>query len=214
MKAAKRGFFIALEGIDGAGTTSQLSRLALALEEDGHAVVTTAEPSNGPIGNTIRQVLTNRLVLPDGRGKLTEETLALLFAADRLDHLASTIEPSLARGRIVLTCRYLASSLAYQGSAVGLGWITELNRAARSADLTLFFDLPLKVAAERRRRRGQPRERYEADSTLRTVAGGYVQAMKVLKKRGARLASIDASQSVEEVTRDALVAIRTLVSPR
>src|SRR5579864_7294663 len=112
---AKRGLFIVLEGLDGAGTTTQLVRLAERLRRAGERVVATAEPTDGPIGALIRQALRRRLVHRDGRA-LTDESLALLFAADRVDHVAGEIEPALARGQHVLCDRYVLSSLAYQGS--------------------------------------------------------------------------------------------------
>src|SRR5688500_15875611 len=91
----RRGAFIVLEGLDGAGTTTQLGRLAEALRARGQRVHTTCEPSTGPIGALIRQALTGRLGLPGGRGPLDDATLALLFAADRTDHLAAEIMPAL-----------------------------------------------------------------------------------------------------------------------
>ena len=125
--AAGRGRFIVLEGLDGAGTTTQAERIARALRERGSKVVVTRQPSDGPIGTQLRHALTGRLSLPNGRGPLTEDTLALLFAADRLDHLAAIVEPALARGEIVLCDRYVLSSLAYQGSALPMAWVESIR---------------------------------------------------------------------------------------
>ncbi|MFP2912002.1 dTMP kinase, partial [Pyxidicoccus sp. 3LFB2] len=80
-KAARKGRFIVLEGLDGAGTTTQVERLAALLRAEGHGVLTTREPSDGPVGTMIRQALTGRLGMPGGAGPLSPETLALLFAA-------------------------------------------------------------------------------------------------------------------------------------
>ncbi|HET6345426.1 MAG TPA: dTMP kinase, partial [Myxococcota bacterium] len=91
-----RGLLVALEGIDGAGTSTQIAPLAAFLRARGRDVVTTAEPSGGPVGVLLRQAL-------QGRPRLDDATLALLFAADRLDHLAREVEPALARGAVVLT---------------------------------------------------------------------------------------------------------------
>ena len=96
------GRLIVLEGVDGAGTTTQLERVAATLRDEGRRVLATRQPSDGPIGTLLRQALTRRLGLPEGRGPLTPETLALLFAADRTDHLAATVIPAIEEGQIVL----------------------------------------------------------------------------------------------------------------
>src|SRR4051794_39705484 len=108
------GRFIVLEGIDGAGTTTQTARLVDRLRGDGKtAVKITREPSDGPIGSLVRQVLTGRIVSPGGRAP-GWTTMALLFAADRMDHVESEIEPFLLSDGVVVSDRYDASSLAYQ----------------------------------------------------------------------------------------------------
>src|SRR5688572_4731702 len=99
-----RGRFIALEGLDGSGTTTQAARLADALGARGRTVVRTQEPSHGPIGRLVREALRS-LDAP-----LDPDALALLFAADRRDHVASEIEPALARGHDVVCDRYVMSS--------------------------------------------------------------------------------------------------------
>src|SRR5580693_8502583 len=111
MKA--RGRFVVLEGIDGAGTTTQVARLADRLRGKKHPVRTTREPSDGPIGALVRQVLTGRVIVPGGRAP-NWTTMALLFAADRMDHMEAEIEPWIAEGGIMVSDRYDASSLAYQ----------------------------------------------------------------------------------------------------
>jgi dTMP kinase len=111
---SSRGLFVVLEGLDGAGTTTQCTALAERLRQAGPEVLTTREPSDGPIGTQIRQALAGRLSLPDRLAPLTAPTLALLFAADRVDHAAAEVEPALARGAVVLCDRDLLGSLAYQ----------------------------------------------------------------------------------------------------
>ena len=99
-------------------------------------MLTTREPSDGPVGTMIRQALTGRLGLPGGAGPLAPETLALLFAADRTDHLAAQVLPALAAGKVVLCDRYVLSSLAYQGAtlAARLGGRDERVRGVAGPD--------------------------------------------------------------------------------
>ena len=169
-----RGRFIVLEGIDGAGTTTQTERLVTHLRGRGRAAQATREPSGGPIGRLLRELLLGQHPLPDGAG-VGGSTMALLFAADRLDHLAREVEPLLAAGTDVVSDRYLLSSLAYQAVESDRPWVASLARGVRRPDLTILVDLPIAVAAERRRRAGRPVERYDADSYLARVAENYRQ---------------------------------------
>ena len=120
------GRFIAIEGIDGSGTTLQTRLLADWLAARGHTVLETREPSHGPIGVLVRERLSVR------SAPLEPAALALLFAADRLDHLAREVVPAIARGAVVLSDRYLLSSLAYQSLDCDAAWVRE-----RVEDLTL-----------------------------------------------------------------------------
>src|SRR4051812_23154926 len=134
----KLGRFIVLEGLDGAGTTTQADRLGSWLRAQGRKVHVTAEPTAGPIGGLIRLALGKRLVTQAGAA-LAPEALALLFAADRLDHWESDIAPKLARGVDVLSDRYLLSSIAYQSVENEMGWIESVNSRVPPPDLTLFL---------------------------------------------------------------------------
>ena len=110
------GVFVVVEGIDGSGSTTHTKLLGKALRQRGLKVVETCEPSAGPIGALIRQVLQRRLFVADASGprEFAWSTMALLFAADRMDHLDSTVVPALREGAVVLSDRYDLSSLAYQ----------------------------------------------------------------------------------------------------
>ena len=110
------GVFVVLEGIDGAGTTTQAQRWAAHLRAQRRLVHVTHEPSGGPVGAQIRLVLTQRISLPVTR---RAEVMALLFAADRLDHVSSEVEPHLRDGYVVISDRYDLSSLAYQSTSAG-----------------------------------------------------------------------------------------------
>lgn len=208
-RAPPAGRFIVLEGLDGSGTTTQAERISEALRAEGHRVRTTREPSDGPIGTQLRLALTGRLGLPHGRGPLSEETLALLFAADRLDHLAAVIEPAIQRGEIVLCDRYVLSSLAYQGSALPMAWVEEINARARAPDLTLFLEIDVATAARRRAARGGEVELFEADERQARIATRYLEAIR--RRPRERIVRIDGAQSVEEVTRAALGQIRPIL---
>ncbi|NVJ21032.1 dTMP kinase [Myxococcus sp. AM011] len=210
-KSARRGRFIVLEGLDGAGTTTQAERLASALRAEGHAVLTTREPSDGPVGTLIRQALTGRLGLPNGAGPLAPETLALLFAADRTDHLAARVLPALEEGKLVLCDRYVLSSLAYQGASLPMAWVEAVNGYAVSPDLTLFVGVAPEVAAKRRAARGGAAELFEADEAQRRIAKQYLAAIRRRAKKE-RIVHIDGEQGIEAVTAASLVEIRKLLA--
>jgi dTMP kinase len=141
---------IVLEGIDGAGTTTQALRLEAALRADGRDVHRTREPSDGPIGRLLREMLAGKHAPVDAT------TLSLLFAADRADHLGREVEPALARGTVVISDRWYHSSLAYQGAGEERAWIRTLNARARHPDLTLLLDIDAEVGARRRSDAGRP----------------------------------------------------------
>ncbi len=205
------GRFVVLEGIDGAGTTTHTARLASALRAEGQRVRATREPSDGPIGSFIRQVLTGRVVTPAG-GPLGWETMALLFAADRMDHVQSEIAPFVESGGVLISDRYDASSLAYQSITSGmpagdaLAWIRTLNVHARRPDLTLVLDISPETAAARRARRGEAAQLYEQNEVQRALAAFYSDLPKHLPAD--RVVMIDAEGSVEEVGAAVLAAYR------
>lgn len=202
----RRGRFIVIEGIDGAGTTTQVARLGAALERLGRRVVTTFEPTSGPVGRLLRDVLSRKVTVADAEGVrgFSAATLSLLFAADRLDHLGALIEPALAEGKDVITDRYDLSSLAYQ-SATARGadlapWIRELNRHARRPDLTVVLRVAPEEAERRRLLRGGAPELYEQRDLQRRLASFYDRAAELLPA-GDRVEHLDAEGSEEEVTR-------------
>jgi dTMP kinase len=198
----KFGCFVVLEGIDGSGTTTQVARLAERLRAARVPVRATREPSDGPVGTLVRQVLTGRVVVPGGRAP-GWATMALLFAADRMDHVESEIEPFLASGGVVLSDRYDASSLAYQSISSGaeareaVEWIRSLNRYVRRPDLTIVLDLQSDVAAERRMRRGEAAQLYEQNEVQRALSAFYRDLAKHVPND--RVVVIDASGTIEDV---------------
>jgi dTMP kinase len=199
---AKRGMFVVLEGIDGAGTTTHVGRLADRLRSTSVSVRATREPSDGPVGTLIRQVLTGRVIVPGGRAP-EWTTMALLFAADRMDHVESEIEPFVSGGGVVLSDRYDASSLAYQSISSGLEgadaveWIRSLNRYARRPDLTIVLDASPEVAARRRAQRGEAAQLYEQNEVQRALAAFYRDLARHMPHD--RIVGVDAEGSIDEV---------------
>lgn len=203
------GRFIVVDGVDGAGKSTQIELLARALEGRGHRVHVTCEPSGWPIGQLIRRYL---------RGELTEgvpgwSSMALLFAADRMQHVEHEIEPRLAAGEIVLCDRYDPSSIAYQSAIAPEGsdrdalmrWIAVLNDPARRPDLVLLLDLDPELAASRRARRGGDAELYERLDLQRRIRAQYEKlgAVRPLD----RLVRVDAGRAIEAIHADLLAAV-------
>lgn len=158
-----QGRLIVIEGVDGAGTTTQVAQLSAALRARNPAVHETREPSSGPIGALLRLCLTGRLVTPGPVGTRARapswQTMALMFAADRQDHVDAEIDPLLDEGITVISDRYYHSSVAYQSLSAGDGegaieWVRTLNAHARKPDLTIVLDVSAEEAAARRRQRG------------------------------------------------------------
>lgn len=196
--------FIVLEGIDGAGTTTQTERLVQHLAGRGRRAHPTREPSQGPVGRLLRDILQGGHAPAPGE-TVAGGTMALLFAADRLDHLQREIEPRLAAGEDVVSDRYLLSSLAYQAEETDRAWVLGLARGVRVPDLTILLDVPVEVAADRRHKAARITERYDADAYLTRVTDNY---RRLAREQG--VTTLDGRGSVDEVAR----AIATLVDAR
>ena len=189
---AHSGRLIVLEGIDGAGTTTQARLLITALTEAGHKCHLTREPSDGPIGRLLREMLAGK------HAPVDSTTQGLLFAADRADHLNREVIPQLDEGAIVVSDRWYHSSLAYQGTNEDRRWILELNRRARPPDLTIFVEVAPEVAARRRALANREDELFDALETQRRVAVGYRQAIALLGDREP-IVTIDGERSVADI---------------
>ncbi len=204
----RRGRFLVIEGIDGAGTTTQARLLGERLRGEGRTAHVTAEPSGGPVGALVRQVLTRRIAGKAG-ADFDPAALALLFAADRLDHHAVEIAPKLAEGVDVVSDRFTLSSLAYQGLALGdMGWVEALNARAPAADLVVFLRVRADLALRRRRAASLDRELFEVSSFQRKVAESYERAIERLRARGDEIVEIDGEASVEAVAAAVWAAVR------
>jgi len=197
-RAPRAGRFVVLEGLDGAGTTTQARLLCESLRAAGSRVHVTAEPSGGPAGALVRQILTRRVSGPDGG--FDPAALALLFAADRLDHVAAEIAPKLGAGFDVVSDRFTLSSLAYQGVTTGdMGWVDALNARAAVPDLTIFLRVRADVAFRRRQAATVDREIFEVGPFQRKVAASYDRAIVRLRAKGQRIVEVDGEASVEAV---------------
>ncbi len=193
--------FVVLEGIDGAGTTTQLGRLRDALTKAGMPHWPTCEPTSRPEGALIRRILGGELPAHPG-------TVAHLFAADRHEHLygAGGIVEHLAAGDIVISDRYVLSSLAYQGATCGFELPMKLNGDFPLPGLTLFFDVDPSLSMARLASRSHL-EIYEKQSFQEKVADCYEEALETLARAGAEAIRIDASLSPAEVTAQVFRAV-------
>jgi dTMP kinase len=209
------GTFIVVDGVDGAGKGTQIALLRDALVARGHDVHVTCEPSDWPIGAMIRRYLRHELA----EGVPGWQSMALLFAADRMQHLEHEIVPRLERGEIVICDRYDASSLAYQSAMRGedveaqdhaLAWIATLNAEARRPDLVLLFDLDPDVAASRRVARGSDEEMLERVDLQRRVRAQY-RKVPALRPRD-RFTWIDAAPSPAEVHDAVMAAVEPVLA--
>lgn len=213
------GLFIVLEGVDGAGTTTHTGLLARALRKKGLPITTTREPSDGPVGVLIRQILTGRVVVPgiSGNRPSSWTTMALLFGADRLDHLEATVHPNLMDGVTVISDRYDYSSVAYQSVTGGgepdtVQWIREINRHARRPDLTIVLDVDPATSARRRAARGAGVEIFDDEALQAQLAAFYREIDAHFP--GDNIVHVDSSRSIEEVATDVLHAVERLRGER
>ncbi|MDQ4037869.1 MAG: dTMP kinase [Actinomycetota bacterium] len=161
--AASTGVFLAFEGGEGCGKSTQVPLLAQRLRERGHQVRTTFEPGDGVLGQAIRSI-----VLDPGNTQLSDRAEALLYAADRAQHVATTIAPALLAGQIVITDRYVDSSLAYQSAGRGQPFADIAHLSAWATQglvpaLTVLLDIPVEVGLARARGRAAT-DRLEAES--------------------------------------------------
>lgn len=159
---ACRGRFIVFEGIDGSGTTTQCQLLSARLTAAGLPVTPTREPGGTPLGEKIRSLLL------DSGNPMTGVTEMLLYAAARAQHVAELIRPALRRGDVVVSDRFLDSSIAYQGHGRGLGpgLVEQINAPAVAGcmpDLVVYLDLPVAAARQRLQQRASPTDRLEAE---------------------------------------------------
>ncbi len=174
----KKGIFIVIEGLDGSGKTTQAILLAKKLSEN-HKIFLTAEPSRGKTGVFIRE----SCLYEDKR--LPTEAEALLFAADRIEHMYSEVKPALDEGKLVICDRYIYSSLAYQGSAgLSLEWIKTINARSLQPDFSIFIDVAPERVIERLQRKKSVMETLETQTKVREVYLKYVAKGELIRIDG------------------------------
>lgn len=187
--------FVVLEGLDGAGTTTQLRLIDAALSRAGLPHWVTFEPTDLPTGRLVRQVL-------KGEVKARPETLARLFSADRNEHLYGKggIVEHLGRGELVVCDRYVFSSLAYQGLSCGPELPLLLNGSFPLPELLVYFDLPAEVSMGRVEGR-ESREIFETEPIQERVSSLYASVVAAYEAKGLAVLRVDASRPIAEVTK-------------
>jgi dTMP kinase len=175
----KRGFFICVEGLDGCGKTTQAKILVRRLRKIGYDTVYTAEPSRGKIGKFIK-----RYCLHGGK-RIPSIVEALLFAADRYEHVETEIIPALKDGKVVISDRYMYSSLAYQGAAgLNLDWIRRINEHAVPPNLAIFIDVEPNTVIKRLKPKKSVMENLETQRKVREVYLKFVENGELVKVDG------------------------------
>jgi dTMP kinase len=195
-----KGAFIVIEGLDGSGKTTQAKLLARALRKS-HDAVFTAEPSQGKIGKFIR----SRILYGEKRDPASVE--ALLFAADRIDHVQNEVLPAVSEGRVVVCDRYLYSSLAYQGSAgLGIEWIRTINQHALKPDLALFIDVSPEMVLKRLKRKKSVMENLATQQKVREIYLKYVAKGELVR--------VDGEQARTTVAKEVLKTVAEFLKTR
>jgi len=204
-----RGSFIAFEGLDGSGKTTALQSVAPALQDLGHTVVITREPGGTKLGRQIRELVLN------GRETMQAETELLLMCADRAEHVRSVIRPALREGKIVISDRYAASSIVYQGYGRGLSLET-VRRALAVAtgglqpDLTILLDLTTVEAHQRRS--GDPMNVNQLDQLDDEIRDRMRSGYLALAASEPNWSVIDATGSAEPVAKETLKVVTTFLA--
>jgi dTMP kinase len=211
--------FITLEGVEGAGKTSQVQNVIAFFRGKGYECVTTREPGGTPIGEQIRAIL-----LDSANSDLDSGTELLLYLADRVQHIQSSIKPNLEAGRVVICDRYMDATLVYQGYARGLGMdlihqLHQLMCPDVQPDLTLLFDLDPKVGLSRAWRRIADQEEAEDESRFEQETLDFHQKVRkgylvLAHKEPQRIKVIDALPDKEHIARQIQGVLTEYVSEK
>jgi dTMP kinase len=196
----RSNLFIALEGIDGSGKSTQTKLLTRQLTNEGHKVYSTFEPTDSAIGSLIRNIL-------KGNAKADHRIIAGLFVADRLDHLLNEVNgivKKLEEGYTVITDRYCFSSYAYQGTHMDMNWVIQANAMSAAIlrpDINIFIDVDPEVSMHRLHSNRDNIELFETLETLKAVRSKYYEAFDKLKSEE-NIVIVDGNQSIESIAKD------------
>ena len=196
----KRGAFVAFEGIDGSGKGTQIRKLKKYLEKEGYPVFRTAEPNDSPIGSLIHQIMIGRI-------KTTNDVIAALFVADRLDHIqneANGLLKFLSQGINVISDRYYFSSYAYQSVDLPMDWIIDANRpcaALLKPDVTVFIDVDPEITMARIEKNRMTKELFEQTDRLIETRKRYFEAFERLKDKE-NVLIVDGHRDADEVAEE------------
>lgn len=194
-----KGVFIVIEGLDGSGKTTQARLLAKKLSKKYNIFLTT-EPSRGKIGSYIREYYLYE------KQRLPTDVEALLFAADRLEHVKKELVPALDEGKLVICDRYLHSSLAYQGSSgLSIDWIRGINSKALQPDIGIFIDLAPEVVLKRLNRKRSVMETLETQQKVREIYLKFVE--------NGELVRIDGDKPKEDVATNLYSKVTEMIEP-
>ena len=200
--------FIAFEGIDGSGKSTQAKMLANYFGQKGKQVELTAEPTKHSIGKIIRAAFAKEI-------ELQESTIAALFAADRLEHIQAPDNGMLAQldeGKVVITDRYYLSSYAYHSVHVPMNWVIQSNSLAASIlkpTINFFIDIDPKIAMQRILTTRTNIELYETEENLIAVRNNYLKAFDLIGETE-KIITINGNQSTENVFQDIINVIQNL----
>jgi dTMP kinase len=196
----KKNYFIAFEGIDGSGKSTQVRLLSEKLKKEGFKIYTTFEPTDSPIGSVIKNIFRHRI-------EADHRTIAGLYVADRLDHLLNKTNGILQKmedGYTVITDRYYFSSYAYQGTHMSLDWVIQANSLSAGLlrpDMTIFIDVPPDVCMQRLSEDRGMIQLYESLENLHSVRAKYFESFDRLKQEE-NIVIIDGNRPFEIIFSD------------
>lgn len=206
----KKRLFIAFEGIDGSGKSTQVKLLKQNLENTGHKVYTTFEPTDSPIGKIIRDIFNHRM-------EADHRTIAALFAADRLNHVldkTNGILKKLEEGYTVISDRYYLSSYAYHGVHMNMNWVIATNSLCSELlkpDLNIYMDISAEATLERIAKGRETTELYETLENLQNVRNKYFEVIALLKSEE-NVFITDADRAPDDISKEIWEKISELIS--
>ena len=205
----KKNFFIAFEGLDGSGKSTQVKLLAEKLKGQGLKIYTTAEPTTSRIGQIIKDIFKHKM-------EADHRTIAALYAADRLDHLTNKTDGILKKieeGYTVITDRYYFSSYAYHGTHMDINWVINANSLSADLlrpDLNIYIDISPEESMKRLNKGRATIELYESIENLKKVKEKYFEAFELLGEKE-KISVIDGNRPEKEISNDIWKEVSKLV---